>query len=149
MKKMLFLLLAGLLISCASTSEEEVVISNKSEKVTENTLTIRPSKPIRTTKYPFNFLLIAVPSAYKQKSKGWALVAPNGDKIKVAAILKTKDGIKTRFDHVGFMYGNQKQYLLLSADPYEKLKEEYVEVEITASQAFVADEIKWLNTAKY
>jgi hypothetical protein len=149
MKKILFLLFAGLLISCSATSEEEVVISNKSEKVTENALTIRPSKPIRTTKYPFNFLLIAVPSTYKLESNGWTLVAPNGDKIKVAAILKTTNGIKTRFDHVGFMYGNQKQYLSLTADPYEKLKDEYVEVQITASQAFVTDEVKWLSTAKY
>jgi hypothetical protein len=47
------------------------------------------------------------------------------------------------------MYGNQKQYLSLTADPYEKLKDEYVEVQITASQAFVTDEVKWLSTAKY
>jgi hypothetical protein len=149
MNKILSLLLVGLLISCSSVSEEEVAISNQSENVTKNALIIKPSKPIRATKYPFNFLLIAVPSTYKLESNGWKLVAPNGEKIKVAAILKTKEGIKTNFDHVGFMYGNQKQYLSLSADPYEKLKDEYVEVEITASQAFVANEIKWLGTAKY
>ena len=149
MKKILCLLLWGVLISCSTISEDEIVISEKPAKVTENALIITPSKPIRTTKYPFNFLLIGVPSTYKLESKGWTLVAPNGDRIKVVAILKTKNGTETRFDHVGFTYGNQKQYLSLTADPNEKLEDEYNEVQITSSQQFMADEVRWLSTAKY
>ena len=147
MKKILCLLLTLLLISCCATSEE-VTISSKPATVTENALTITPSKPIRTTKYPFNLLLIAVPSTYKLEPNTWTLVAPNGDKIKVEAILKTTDGIKTKFDHVGFITGHQKQYLALSADPSEKLKDEYVELQITSSKPFLANEIKWLSTSK-
>lgn len=147
MKKILCLLLTLLLISCAATSEE-VTISRKPAMVTENALTITLSKPIRTTKYPFNLLLIAVPSTYKLEPNAWTLVAPNGDKIKVEAILKTSDGIKTKFDHVGFMSGNQRQYLALLSDPNEKLKDEYVELQIKSSQPFLANEIKWLSTSK-
>ena len=147
MKKILFLLLTLLLISCSATSEE-VTISSKPAMLTERALTFTPSKPIRTTKYPFNLLLISVPSTYKLEPTAWTLAAPNGDKIKVEAIFKTSDGIKTRFDHVGFMTGNQKQYLTLLADPNEKLKNEYVELQIISSQPFLANEIKWLSTSK-
>lgn len=149
MKMILGLYLCVLLVSCSAISgEQEVNVSATPANVTEKSLFLEPSKPLRT-RNPFNFLLVAVPPAYKLESNGWTLLAPSGDRIKVEAILTSTNGTKTRFDHVGFMYGDGKQYLSLSADPNEKLKDEYVKVQVTSSQPFRSEGIRWLSTAKY
>jgi hypothetical protein len=148
MKILLGLVLWSLLVSCSVNSEEQVTISTTPADVSEKSQFLVPSKPLRV-KYPFNFLLIAVPLTYKLESKGWTLVAPNGDRIKVTAILTASNGTITKFDHVGFMFGDKKRYLSLSAAPNEQLKNEYVKVQVISSLPFLANEIKWLSTVKY